>query len=180
MPLNTLRLDAGTLPPQTGHSEGLSPTDAAPVYVPAVALAVYAAAALSLGAALVHLWVAPGYFEVWWGYGSFFLAAASAQGLFAIALLRWPGRTLPLAGIFGNLAVVALYVVTRTSGVPFGPHATRAEEAGVLDMATTAAELAAVVLLLSLLGGRARGVAVNAVLLAGVGFWVLRLTGYLS
>jgi len=146
----------------------------------AVAPAVYAAVAFSLVAALIHLWVAPGHFEVWWGYGSFFLAAASAQGLFAVALLRWPGRGVPLAGIFGNLAIVALYVLTRTSGVPFGPHATRAEEAGLLDMTATAAELATVVFLLSLLGGRARGVAVNAVLLAGAGIWALRLMGYLS
>ena len=131
-------------------------------------------------AALVHLWVAPGHFDVWWGYGTFFLAAAFAQGLLAVVLLRWPGRAVPLAGIFGNLSVVALYVVTRTSGVPFGPHTTRAEEAGVLDMATTAVELATVVFLLSLLGGRARVVAVNAVLLAGAGFWALRLMGYLS
>lgn len=157
---------AGTLAPRVDHPAGLSPT----VY----------AAALSLVAALVHLWVAPGHFEVWWGYGAFFLAAATAQGLLAVALLRWPGQAVPLAGIFGNLAVVALYVVTRTSGVPIGPHAARAEEAGVLDMATTAVELATVVFLLSLLGGRARRVAVNAVLLAGAGFWALRLMGYLS
>lgn len=145
-----------------------------------VAAAVYAAAVLSLVAAAVHLWVAPGHFEVWWGYGAFFLAAASAQGLFAVALLRWPGRTLSLAGIFGNLAIVSLYVVSRTAGVPFGPHAGRAEEAGVIDMSTTAVELATVVFLLSLLGGRARGVAVNAVLLVGVGIWALRLAGFLS
>ena len=171
MTLKDVHLPAGALTPQVDRPAGLSPA--------AVAPAVYAAA-LSLVAALVHLWVAPGYFEVWWGYGSFFLGAACAQGLFAVALLRWPGRAVPLAGIFGNLAVVALYVVTRTSGVPFGPHATRAEEAGVLDMATTAVELATVVFLLSLLGGRARGLAINAVLLAGAGFWALRLMGYLS
>lgn len=165
MTLNDLRLPTAPLPPGVA---------------PAVAPAVYAAAALSLVAALAHLWVAPGYFQVWWGYGSFFLAASFAQGLLAVALLRWQGRAAPLAGVFGNLAVVALYVVSRTSGVPFGPHATRAEEAGVLDMATTAVELATVVFLLSLLGGRARGVAVNAVLLAGGGIWVLRLTGHLS
>lgn len=145
-----------------------------------VAAPVYAAVTLSLVAALIHLWVAPVHFEVWWGYGAFFLAAASAQGLFAVALLRWPGWTLSLAGIFGNLAIVALYIVTRTSGVPFGPHATRAEEAGILDMTTTAVELATMVVLLSLLGGRARGVAVNAVLLVGLGIWVLRLAGFLS
>ena len=62
--------------------------------------AVYAAAVLSLVAALVHLWVAPGHFEVWWGSGAFFLAAAAAQGLFAVALLRWPGRAaLPLCSL---------------------------------------------------------------------------------
>ena len=160
----------GPLP--TGDATGDSPAG--------VAAAVYAAAALSLVAALVHLWVAPGHFELWWGYGAFFLAAACAQGLFAVALLRWPGRALPLVGIFGNLAVVVLYVVTRTSGVPFGPHATRAEPAGALDMATTAVELATVVFLLSLLGGRARGVAINAVLAAGVATWALRLAGFLS
>lgn len=171
MTLKNVHLPAGTLTRQADHPAGLSPTGVAP--------AVYAAA-LSLVAALVHLWVALGHFEVWWGYGSFFLAAAFAQGLLAVVLLRWPGRAVPLAGIFGNLAVVALYVVTRTSGVPFGPHATRAEEAGVLDMATTAVELATVVFLLSMLGGRARGMAVNAVLLAGAGFWALRLMGYLS
>ena len=82
--------------------------------------------------------------------------------------------------IFGNLGVVVLYLVSRTSGVPFGPHAGRAEEAGVLDMSTTAVELAAVVFLLSLLGGRERGLAINAVLVVGVAVWALRLTGFLS
>ena len=142
--------------------------------------AVYTAAALSLAAALAHLWVAPGFFEVWWGYASFFLSAAVAQGLFSVALLRWPGRALPLAGILGNLAMIVLYVVTRTSGVPFGPHATRAEEAGILDMSTTAVELCVVVFLLSLLSGRERNLAINAVLLVGVAVWALRLAGFLS
>lgn len=171
MTLKNLHPPAGALPGRVDRPSGIAPTGVAPAFY---------AAALSLVAALAHLWVAPGHFEVWWGYGTFFLAAACAQGLLAVALMRWPGRAIPLAGVLGNLAVVALYVVTRTSGVPFGPHATRAEEAGVLDMATTAVELATVVFLLSLLGGRARGVAVNAVLLAGVGIWALRLIGYLS
>ena len=33
----------------------------------------YAAAALSLLAALIHLRVMPEHFEEWWGYGTFFL-----------------------------------------------------------------------------------------------------------
>ena len=43
----------------------------------------YAAASLSLVAALIHLWVAPEHFGEWWGYGAFFLVAAAAQLLYA-------------------------------------------------------------------------------------------------
>jgi hypothetical protein len=146
-----------------------------------VAPAVYAASVLSLAASLVHLWISVGYFQVWWGYGAFFLAAASAQGFLSVALLRWPSAAACLAGIFGNLAIVALYVVTRTAGIPAGPEAPRGPlDAGLLDMGTTAVELATVVFLLSMLGGRARAIAINAALLVGIGFWVLRLLGYLS
>lgn len=140
----------------------------------------YAAPALSLAVALIHLWAALGYFEVWWGYGVFFLVVAAAQGFFSVAMLRWPGRVLSLAGILGNLSIVLLYVLSRTSGVPFGPHAGRAEEVGVLDMSATGIELAIVVFLLTRLGGRERSVAMNVVLLAGVAIWALRLTGLLS
>jgi hypothetical protein len=76
----------------------------------------------SLVAALIHLWVVPGHAWIWWGYGVFFLATALAQGLLGVALLRWPVAPLAVAGICGNLAVVLLYVFTRTSGVPIGPH----------------------------------------------------------
>lgn len=129
---------------------------------------------------MIHLWVAVGYFEVWWGYGTFFLGVAAAQGLFSVALLRWPGPALSLAGILGNLFVILVYIFSRTSGVPFGPHAGRAEDAGILDMSATGIELMTVVFLLTLLGGRERSVAINAVLLAGAAVWILRLTGFLS
>jgi hypothetical protein len=82
----------------------------------------YAAAALSLLAALIHLWVTPEHFEEWWGYGAFFLAAALAQVLYAPLVLVWPTRIALLGGIAGNLAIVALYLLTRTVGIPlFGP-----------------------------------------------------------
>jgi hypothetical protein len=102
----------------------------------------YLAAALSLFAALIHLWVVPEHLEEWWGYGAFFLAAAAAQGLYGAVLLRRPGRSLFLVGIGGNLAVVALWVVTRTAGIPlFGPHAGEVEGVGVVDLCATASEL---------------------------------------
>jgi hypothetical protein len=88
----------------------------------------YVAAALSLVAALVHLWAMPEHFERWWGYGAFFLFVAIAQGFYGVALLRWSRPPFFLLGVTGNLAVVILYVVTRTVGVPFfGPHAGEVE-----------------------------------------------------
>ena len=79
----------------------------------------YAAAALSLLAGLIHLWMTPEHFEEWWGYGAFSLAAGAAQVLYASIVLLWPTRVVLLAGIAGNLAIVALYLLTRTVGIPF-------------------------------------------------------------
>ena len=102
----------------------------------------YAAAALSLVAALVHLWVMPEHFREWWGYGAFFLASAVAQVLYVPLLLLRPNRTILLLGVGGNLAIVSLYVVTRTVGVPyFGPHAGEVEGAGFMDLCATTSEL---------------------------------------
>lgn len=143
-------------------------------------LAVYAAAALSLGAAVIHLWALPEHLLLWWGYGAFFLAAALAQGVCAVLLLRWPAAPVFFAGIWGNLTIVLLYIVTRTSGVPFGPHAGKMESAGFLDMLATAAELGIVLALVTLLGGVARRRTINALLLLGAAIWTLRLTGLLS
>jgi hypothetical protein len=99
-------------------------------------------AALSLLAAMIHIWVMPEHFEEWWGYGTFFLVAAFAQGLYAPGLMLWPNRIILLAGVAGNLAIVILWLVTRTSGIPlFGPHAGDIEEVGTLDLVCTLAEV---------------------------------------
>jgi MFS family permease len=102
----------------------------------------YAAAALSLVAGLVHLWVMPEHFEKWWGYGAFFLLAAAAQVIYVALLLRWPSRAVLLIGIAGNIAIVALYLLTRTTGIPlFGPEAGEVEGIGFADVCATTSEL---------------------------------------
>jgi len=104
------------------------------------------AAALSLLVATTHLWVVTEHFGEWWGYGAFFLVLAFAQGLYALVLLRSPGRPLLLLGVAGNLAIVILWLATRTSGIPlFGPHAGEVERVGFLDLACTLAEVGIVV-----------------------------------
>ncbi len=121
--------------------------------------AVLIAAALSLYAALMHLLAAPDHLEEWWGYGAFMLAAAFAQGTFAPMLLGASGKTyfrpVVLAGIAGNAAIVALYVYTRTVGIPLGPGAGKVEpvgDMGWIDVTATLAEMALVLVL-----WRARG-----------------------
>jgi hypothetical protein len=103
---------------------------------------------LSVYASLLHDWVIPEHYREWWGYGAYFLAAAAAQAFFAGLLLFWPGRRLFLAGIIGNCAILVLYAVTRTHGIPFfGPAAGRVEPVGSLDLAAAASEIGLVVVL---------------------------------
>lgn len=108
----------------------------------------YTVAALSLLAALIHLWVMPEHFEEWWGYGAFFLVAAVAQVVYVPLLLRWPNRTVQLFGIAGNSAIVLLYLLTRVVGIPlFGPEAGEVEGVGIIDLCATSSEAAIVVAL---------------------------------
>src|SRR5829696_5730242 len=116
---------------------------------------VYSAVVLSLVAALIHLWVTPEHFEEWWGYGTFMLVSFVAQAIYAAALLvrpRWP--LLLLAGASGNLAIIGMWVVSRTVGLPVGPGAGEVEGIGALDLISTASEVGLVVVLLGLLSLR--------------------------
>lgn len=142
--------------------------------------AVYAGTALLMVAGLVHLWMMPGHFGDWWAYGTFYLGAALMQGLFAVALLRWPAQRLAFLGVWINLGIVLVYMLSRTSGIPFGPHAGVAEAAGALDMVATASEVGVIVLLVSLLSGGYRKFTVNALLVLGLALWALRLSGIVS
>jgi hypothetical protein len=112
----------------------------------------YSAVGLSSVAALIHLWVTPEHFGEWWGYGSFMLAAFVAQAIYAAALLVWPRwRLLLRAGISGNLAIIGMWVVSRTVGTPLGPMGGEVEGIGALDLICTASEVVLVVLLVGLL-----------------------------
>ena len=103
----------------------------------------YAAAVLSLLAALIHLWVTPEHFEEWWGYGAFFVVAGAAQILYVPIVVLWPTRIVLLGGgIAGNLAIVGLYLLTRTVGIPeFGPGAGEVEGVSFMDLCATTSEV---------------------------------------
>ncbi len=93
-------------------------------------------------AGLLHLWVTPEHFEEWWGYGAFFVVAGAAQILYAPIVVLLPTRIVLLGGIAGNLAIVGLYLLTRTVGIPFfGPGAGEVEGFGFVDVCATASEV---------------------------------------
>src|SRR3954468_6497353 len=133
----------------TGGGPALAPPAAASARrIPAPLMV---AAVLSLGAAWVHLAYTASHMRQWWAYGAFFLATGVGQALFAPLVLRRPSAWLALTGIAGNVAIVAMYVVSRTAGPPLGPHAHIPEATGGVDLATTGAEIALVGVLLTLL-----------------------------
>lgn len=102
----------------------------------------------SLGAGLVHLAVVREHLDEWWLYGAFFAALGTAQLVWAVAALARDRAPFPQLVAYGNLAVVALWVVTRTSGLPLGPEPWTAEAVGRADLLTSLLEIGAAAALL--------------------------------
>ena len=131
---------------------------------------------LSIGAGYVHIAYVQDHWRDWWAYGAFFLAVGVFQLAFALVVLRRPRPSVALAGAVGNLAVVGMYFYSRSVGVPLGPHARVKELAGAIDVATAAAEIVLVAVLLTLAGPRTRRWTLNLLVVAGLALWALRLT----
>jgi hypothetical protein len=129
---------------------------------------------LSLEAALIHAWYIPESFMEWRGYGWFFLACAVGQALYGPVLMLRRTQLVIQAGIWANAGIIALYVVTRLWGVPFGPHAEAVEGVGLFDLMSVAAEIGLVILLTTLLQGRQRRITLNGLMALGVLLWLLR------
>lgn len=101
------------------------------------------AAALATAAGL-HLAALPGHAGQGWAVASFFLATAAFQLTAAWVVALGGVDTKARAGIAaGNLALVALWVWSRSAGLPLGDH-TSPEAASWLDGLAVATELIAV------------------------------------
>jgi hypothetical protein len=109
-----------------------------------------AAAGFLLGAAAIRIAVVPAHLREYRPFGGFFLTVALLQGLLAVALLASPRpRRLAVAGATGNLALAALYVASRTAGVPLGPPAGGPEPWDVAGVICTLLEVIAASVLLA-------------------------------
>jgi len=102
-------------------------------------------AALSVGAAAIHFAVVFEHFADYTLYGVFFLVISWAQLIWPAVLLWRPSRLWLWLGIVGNAIVIAVYVASRTVGLPFGPDLHNAESVGALDVVSCVLEFGLIV-----------------------------------
>lgn len=102
-------------------------------------------AALSLGAAVIHLAAAPAHYIELGDLGAGFLLAAAFQGIWAHGALRNRSNRMAWLGIVGNFVIILAWFWTRTIGLPFGPNAGVPEHVGLPDGAATVFEVLIVV-----------------------------------
>jgi hypothetical protein len=134
--------------------------------------------ALTWSAGLIHVVAAIGHLDEYAPFAVFFELLAVAQVLWGVALYRAPSRRLLWTGALASLAVVALWVVSRTSGVPVGSHPWVPEPVGALDAVCSADELAlacVVACRLMLPGGSLRRMANGAAVGSGLFLVLLSL-----
>lgn len=101
-------------------------------------LAARCAAVASVGAAVIHVGVAPVHFRDWVASGVFFAAIATFQLVWAFVAWSRPTALVLAAGLLVNASSVALWVTSRIAGLPFGPYAGQPE---AVDSAGIAAVL---------------------------------------
>ncbi|HEX4189611.1 MAG TPA: hypothetical protein VHZ06_01345 [Marmoricola sp.] len=97
----------------------------------------------STAAAVVHAAVCPEHFAEKLIFGLFFAGSAIAQIIWSVVMVMRPRRPMLLEAAYGNAAVVALWAVTRTVGLPFG-LLPKPEEVGPWDVCCGIWELIAV------------------------------------
>jgi hypothetical protein len=111
----------------TGERNRITPATARPYLAGGLA-------ALSVGAAAIHFAVTFGHFSQYVLYGVFFLVLSWAQMIWAAVVVWRPSRPWLWLGIAGNTLVLAVYVASRTIGLPIGPDINHPEPVGGLDV----------------------------------------------
>jgi hypothetical protein len=108
------------------------------------------AAVLAIAAGLIHAVAAVGHAD-YWLFALFFAALAAAQCAWGALAYRGADRRMLALGAWASAAIVLLWLVTRTVGLPFGPEGGGPEKIGVLDVLATVDELALVALVAGVL-----------------------------
>jgi hypothetical protein len=155
--------------PTQGAPAPLPPSRPAPkARVTTVGWVQWFVAALLVGAAAVHLALAPSHFGHSTAEGVAFLIAAWFQLALAVAVLLRPTRRIIAAIIAVSVACIGVWVVSRIGGFSFGEHAADSDTVTVVDALTVVMEAFTIVLAAMLLSpvvrrSRSRAYAIVAV-----------------
>lgn len=107
------------------------------------------AAVLAIAAGMIHAVAAVGHAEHLL-FAAFFAVLAVAQCAWGALVYRGADRRLLVAGAWGSAGVALLWLITRTVGLPFGPHAGSPEAVGPLDVLATIDEQVVVAIVIAL------------------------------
>jgi hypothetical protein len=133
------------------QTQTIRPTQPARLTRPTFAgVRLFSAALLTLGAAFIHLAVVPAHLRQYIPFGVFFLVVACAQIVLAVEIVTRPTRRLALAMGAGSLALVCLWFVSRSVGLPIGPTPAVPEDLGFTDVICNALEIVSAILFLAL------------------------------
>jgi hypothetical protein len=114
-------------------------------------------AAALFGSAAIHAAVVPEHVSEWAGAGVFFAVLTAAQLALGLLLLRRRRhRALLLAVAAASIVPLALWLCSRTVGLPFGPAAGTPESAGLPDIAAGVLELCTLLVAVALLRDKDR------------------------
>jgi hypothetical protein len=104
-------------------------------------VALWVAAAGLTVAGVIHASVAPGQFRTFAPFGALFVVVAITQLVVAVALVRRPDhRTVGYVAL-ASVWVVALWLVSRSTGLPIGPDPWQPMPYGVPDVVASCAGL---------------------------------------
>jgi hypothetical protein len=124
-------------------------------------------AILSIGAVVCHAIDTPDHLKEWWGFSAFFVTVAAFQFFYGFGLLLQPwkyddagnlredaerrGRPYYVLGLVLSISIVVMYIITRTTGMPFFGQAAKAESVSVLSLVPFAENLPLIYCLVQLL-----------------------------
>jgi hypothetical protein len=138
--------------PSFEHDDAPETTSAMATEPPeTTAVARVALAAVLLGPAAIHFAMIPSHAAESAAEAIGFAVAAWAGALLGVGMLVRPARRLLTAAVVVNVAMIAIWVRSRTAGLPFGSHAGHKEAATGIDLLSTGMEAAAVLLCIALL-----------------------------
>ena len=106
------------------------------------------AALLMFASSVIHAAVTGAHFVEYWLFGVLFAVVTVAQAIWTAQVYAKPlNARLLVAGAVGNAALVAVWAISRTTGLPLGPDAGEPEAIGPADVMAVVDEVLSVLVI---------------------------------